>query len=553
METRIELTNELRNNIVGGMRDLCYDAEYDFDESAFDYNLDKWAKNKAHLYNVFSKSVDFNANELAIVKDIEITRDCELDNACRMAIKWVCHKHYPYVLRAIIEIMFDNTNKEGIFDFECGGYYDSIDNNYSFYKENYGYDILSYADIVYRDYDIYRATMFFCKQLKIANKMKLSKALNKVFDKYKHFKDYKMEIDCSYIKEVRELDENGDWTGNMCKLLNFNQFQAQLNDKLSPKTEKKKLVISINPLDYITQSRGNSWSSCHAFNPYWDDNYSGCNKGATLTMMVDPSSVIAYIIDTDNTNDLWDVPKQNRQTIFISDNHDYIVQNVFYPQKQETLSKQVRNVLQDILMNNETWVHSTSSGWRLNLDTTGYKGYDDWGKGVDISFLKELQDTTMPRIKVGDYAYCVDSCEYIEDNCSVCADHCGKIYCEYCDEWHDEDDMRWIDYYGRYFCDSEIENEMYYCEDIGDHRFYDDCFYDEYDGYYYSNDCDSEWVEDYGRVCRDNIDNSGSFFYCEHCGNYYYNGYTTEHFDNDSCESYCDDCYNELELDFDEE
>ena len=552
METKIELTNELRNNIVGGMRDLCYEAEYDFNGEAFDYNLDKWAKNKAHLYNVFSKSVDFNANELAIVKDIEITRDCELDNACRMAIKWVCHKHYPYVLRAIIEIMFDNTNKEGIFDFECGGYYDSIDNNYAFYKENYGYDILTYADIIYRDYDICRATMFFCKQLKIANKIKLSKALNKIFDKYKHFKDYKMEIDCSYIKEVRELDENGDWTGNMCKVLNFNQFQAQLNDKLSPKTEKKKLVISINPLDYITQSRGNSWSSCHAFNPYWDDSYSGCNKGATLTMMVDPSSVIAYIIDTDNTNDLWNVPKQNRQTIFISDNHDYIVQNVFYPQKQETLSKQVRNVLQDILMNNETWVHSTSSGWRLNLDTMGYKGYDDWGKGVDISFLKELQDTTMPRIKVGDYAYCVDSCEYIEDNCSVCSDHYGKIYCEYCDEWHDEDDMRWIDYYGRYFCDSELD-DMYYCEDIEDYRFDDDCWYNEYNGYYYSNDEENVYVENYGCVRMYDIEYSGEFFYCNHCDCCYYNGYTTEHFDNDSCESYCDDCYNELELDFDEE
>lgn len=550
---RIELTNELRQNIVKGMQGLCAEAEYDFSGEAFDYNLDKWARNKAHLYNAFSQNSDFNANELAIVKDVEITRECDLDNAFAMTRSWVCHKRYPYVLRSIIGVMFENTNKDGIFDLECDGYYDSIDNDYVFYKENYGYDILSYAELVYRDYDSYRATVFFCKQLKISNKSKLSKALNKVFDKYKHFKDYKIDFDgTSFIKSVRELDENGDWTGNMCKVLNFNQFQAQLNDKLSPKTEKKKLVISINPLDYITQSRGNSWSSCHAFNPYWDDSYSGCNKGATLTMMVDPSSVIAYIIDTDNTNNLWDVPKQNRQTIYISDNHDYIVQNVFYPQNQETLSKQVRNILQDILVNNETWVHSTNRGYYLNLDTTGYKGYDDWNKGVDVSFLKELQDTTMPRIKVGDYAYCVDSCEYIDDNCSVCSDHYGKIYCEYCDEWHDEDDMRYIEYYGRHFCENEID-DMYYCEDIYEYRLYDDCFYDEYDGYYYSDDCDYEYVENYGRVTRDNIENSGCFFYCEHCGKYYYNGYTNEHFDNDSCETYCDDCYNELELDFDNE
>lgn len=551
---RIELTNELKDIIVKGMEGLCNEAQYDFDLSAFRKNLDKWAKNKAHLYNAFSKSKDFNANELAIVKEIEIDREIDRDNANSFLLNWCNKCKCPYGLINALRAVCDHTNDSGIFEFNIERY---LEDEFDFYRDNYGFGVLNYADRLYSYYYSEYALAFLCKQLKISSGMKSTKVLNKLFDAIKGLKIGKHTINEHYVKPVRELDENGDWTGNMVKRLNFNQFQAQLNDLLSPKTDKKKLVISINPLDYITQSRGNSWSSCHAFNRYWDERYSGCNKGATLTMMVDPSSVIAYIIDNDNESNLWSIPKHNRQSLFINEDHDYIMQNIFYPQQNDNLSKIVRQNLQELFnVDTDSWIHSTRiNSSYVDVDTSEYKGFDDWtcsSKGCDVSYLKNNAEKEITLI-IGRDAYCVDcDNEYIEENSSVCADHYGKIYCEYCDEWHYESDMRYIEYYDRYFCESELDN-MYWCEDIDDYREYDDCWYDEYDGFYYSDDCEYEYVEDYGRVSRYNIENSGYFYYCDHCGYYYYEGYKTPHFDHDSCECYCDDCYEELELDFDEE
>ena len=549
---RIELTKEQFRNFMKGMEELCNDGGYDFSEEAFENNLDKWAKNKAHLLNVFAKSSDFNANELAIVKEVEIPRELQRDNANSLIYHWGMDCRCPSALIYVLRCVCNYTKDNGVFEFDIERY---KDNSFEFYRDNYDYSMLTYVTHLYSQHYGEYGLAFLCKQLKIQSGTKATKVLNKIFDAIKGLKLGKHNLDYDFVKPVRELDENGEWTGNMCRVLNFNQFQAQLNDMLSPRVDIKKLVISINPLDYITQSRGNSWSSCHAFSAEWDDNYSGCNKGATLTMMVDPSSVIAYIIDNDNTSDLWNVPKQNRQSLFINNDHNYVMQNVFYPNHSDYLSKIVRQTIQDLLLATDTdsWVHSNRINYNyVDLNTDEYKGYDDWCKGVDVSYLKSATDSEIELI-IGRRAWCVDNeNDYVEFNSSVCSRNNDRKWCEYCDEYHDIDDMRWVEYYDRYFCDRELD-EMYWCEDVDDYRFEDDCWYDEYNECYYSNDEDYEYVEDYGRVSRYSVVYSGCFYYCDHCGNHYYDGYSTPHYNHDTCTCYCDGCYEDLELDFDEE
>lgn len=552
-QTRIELTKELKDIIVKGMRDLCDDADYDFDSSAFNYNLDAWALNKAHLMSVLSKDSDFNANELAIVKDVEINREIDIDNAEELLGSWLKNAKFPYGAKYALLKVMSFIKEDGTFDMSNSYFndekYEMLKDSFEFHKTNYDFNLIPFIDLAYRDFDDVYALGFLIRYLKIQNGTKATKVLNKIFDTFKGLKVGKHNLGrLSFVKGVRELDENGNWTGNMCKVLNFNQFQAQLNDLLSPKVEKKKLVISINPLDYITQSHGNSWGSCHAFNSNWDKSYSGCNKGATLTMMCDPSSVIAYILDgSAEENNLWNIPKQNRQSLFINEDHDYIMQNVFYPNHSDYLSKVVRQTIQNLFSVTDDWVHGKRIDWnRVTLDTSEYKGYDDWCKGVDISYLKDNNDKDIV-LTIGRDAYCVDYCEYIEDNSSVCSEHSGKVYCEYCNDWEYEDDMYWSDYYGRYICDRELDNEFYHCEDTNDYRVEYDCWYNDYDGYYYSNDTNYEYVEDYGYVDEYNLENSGDFFQCEECGNWFYCGYENMN-EHDYC-YYCDSCYEDLELD----
>lgn len=553
-QTRIELTNELRETIMKGMRDLCYDADYVFSEDAFAYNLENWAIRKNHLYNVLVNDKDFNVNELAIVKEIEIARELDLNHAEDLLSCWSYSVGCPYRLRNTIMKVLYATENDGTLHFNrvcdlCDETYNDLINKMNTLNQKWGYGgLVNFIEYLYGEYNTAVACRFLLKYLKIQDGTKTTKVLNKIFDTFKTFKGGKYLIDYSWVKPVRELDENGDWTGIMCRRLNFNQFQAQLNDMLSPKTDKKKLVISINPLDYITQSKGNSWGSCHAFDSNWDNNYSGCNKGATLTMMVDPSSVIAYIIDNDNETNLWDVPKQNRQSLFINENHNYIMQNVFYPNHSDYLSKIVRQTIQDLFaVDVDSWVHTTRIDYnRVSLDTSEYKGYDDWCKGVDVSYLKNTKDDNI-KLVIGCDAYCVDGEEFIEENSNVCCDHYGQRWCEYCNRWEDEDEFTYIDEYDRYFCQRELDNEMYYCEDICEYRTEYDCYYDDYDGCYYSKETNHCWVEDYGYVNEDALYDSGYFFHCDECGCWYHCSDSDCHEYNGYC--YCDSCYEDLDLD----
>ncbi len=551
METRIELTNELKQNLIGGMADLCEEADYGFNQVAFTKNLDKWAINKAHLYNVFANSSDFNANELAIIKEVEIARELDLYSADDLLDTWAHNVGCPYRLKSTLLRVFGCIENDGTINSQKlssldDEQYKQLLEKCTMLTQKWGYNLVGWLDYLYNEYSSGLACAFLLKYLKIQNGTKATKVLNKIFDTFKAFKEGKYNISRSYIKPVRELDPNGDWTGNMCKVLNFNQMQAQLNDMLSPKIDKKKLVISINPLDYITQSRGNSWSSCHAFSPDWDDNYSGCNKGATLTMMVDPSSVIAYILDNDAKGEYWKVPKQNRQSLFINSDNNCFFQNVFYPNNNDYLSRIVRNTIQELLQPNNNWVHSTSL--KANIDESEYKGYDDWCKGVDFSYLKDMEMTERPTIVIGRDAYCVDDdSEYVEHNGYVCASHYGQRWCEYCDRWENEDDFIYIDEYGRYFCPDEIDDRLYYCEDIYEYRFYDDCYYDEYRQCWYSDEVAHNYVQNYGDVNEDDLYDSGDFFYCDECDCWYYFINHNCHEHNGNC--YCDSCYADLDLD----
>lgn len=67
-------------------------------------------------------------------------------------------------------------------------------------------------------------------------------------------------------------------------------------------------------------------------------------------------------------------------------------------------------------------------------------------------------------------------------------------YCEMCDHSVHEDDIRYIEYYDREYCDDCIDNEFHYCDNVSNYRLPNDCVYCESDGEHYADDGDMTGV-----------------------------------------------------------
>ena len=115
----------------------------------------------------------------------------------------------------------------------------------------------------------------------------------------------------------------------------FEKSFAAVSDALSIKKKNYKLVLSINPADFVTMSHGNSWHSCHSFR----DN--GCYHAGCLSYALDKSTMIAYIIPADSKGDNYEVNKIARLLFMLSDDEKSFMSTRLYPNNGETAMRSV--------------------------------------------------------------------------------------------------------------------------------------------------------------------------------------------------------------------
>lgn len=86
---------------------------------------------------------------------------------------------------------------------------------------------------------------------------------------------------------------------NIDKAPAYNRLFAQYADMVSGLKRKLKFYISLNPLDYLTMSFGNSWSSCQTIDKKnkrnMPNSYQGMHCGGVLSYMLDATSIITYV------------------------------------------------------------------------------------------------------------------------------------------------------------------------------------------------------------------------------------------------------------------
>ena len=232
----------------------------------------------------------------------------------------------------------------------------------------------------------------------------------------------------------------------------YDSMFAKFGDDINELDIKRHTVISINPIDYLTMSFGNSWKSCHTIDKFNDrnvngDGYGGCYSGGTLSYMNDGSSIVFYTVDKryDGT-DFELEPKVNRCMFHLGE--DKLIQGRVYPQSNDgdqTIYDEIRAIMQKVVSEmfnvNNLWINKKGRDECLSMSLSQGAHYRDYAhfNSCNVSWLKpdEGKSRNIKRILIGNKGVCPQCgdthersksilcypCEQMQKRCP----HCGKV------------------------------------------------------------------------------------------------------------------------------
>jgi hypothetical protein len=199
------------------------------------------------------------------------------------------------------------------------------------------------------------------------------------------------------------------------KLPNYNKLFAQYADMVSGLKRKVKFYISLNPLDYLTMSFGNSWASCHTIDKEnkrnMPSNYSGMYCGGTVSYMLDQTSFITFVHNY--TMEHYEDGKIYRNMFHYGDG--ILVQGRVYPQGNDgatDLYQEFRRVVQGELAKmlgvEDDWL-KRKCGCTDNTVSYGvhYRDYLNYS-GCNVSYPREMPDSVCNRIIIGHERICTN-------------------------------------------------------------------------------------------------------------------------------------------------
>lgn len=259
--------------------------------------LKGWLKGKSPLLEMFSKHPNWNKDKLMISFDYNYSR--EFNQRAVSAFRAYISKNVSKEHGTSNAYFWDTPSKQAYYFLGCI--------REQFFDENMNYCIN----------ELNKANENF----KIRNNMKSSKAIGKI---------------CSVL----------GWD----KFPDYNKEYAKLCDALNPIKVKRHTCISLNPIDFLLMSNGNSWNSCHMIR--YNGHSAGCFSSGTVSYMLDTSSFIFYTVDAShNGEDIELAPKLQRQVFGYKPN--VLLQSRLYPQSmdfggQDTY-KDIREIVQKVI------------------------------------------------------------------------------------------------------------------------------------------------------------------------------------------------------------
>ena len=448
--------------------------DYDYKWDAIDTIFNEWFKRKKNLINLLSKHPNWDASNFMVHFDEDYSRKIDF-NVSYKFIEWLDRntditKHY-------VESVPDSWLSFNIY--------------------------------------LYNEMERLCRNQYIPDDENLE-WLNKFNE------DWRFRPGMKCTKVMGQICRTYGWD----KLPDYNKEYAKFCDALSPIKVTRHTCISVNPVDYLLMSNGNSWKSCHYIGDDMNDH--GCYSSGTISYMLDEHSMIFYTVGADFDDvDISREPKIQRQVFGYNDYQ--LTQSRLYPQHNDyganEIYTEIRNTVQkviaDCLEKPNLWVKRKVSNTITGSGATCYPDYSCQSDVCSTSILKEKVDVadSLQPIVFGAPPICISCGETHSDTSRI--NHCGSGYvCSCCgDPIYDEEDVEWVN--DEPYC----RNCLYYCE-------YCEEYHLESDGCWINHG--SEWI------CYDCLHNSGDFIYCEECGDYH-NDYDCTYVDSED-KYVCDDC-----------
>lgn len=474
------ITDEEREELLKNMKELLSEYGYTYTERALNKIIDTWATNKADLILAFKKHPNYLKGKFMIVFSHNFNREVDL-NVLRLFRHWILDLNVCMELREFMPeemrtevIDYGRRLPEAIYDFL--------------------YDLQNMTE-QYIDDDIVKKLNTICPDIHAHKGQKMSRVINKLL---------------SYI--------------GYNKLPDYNREFAKYADALNPLQITRHTVVSVNPLDYLTMSFGNSWASCHTIDKQnkrgMPNSYEGMYSSGTVSYMLDKPSMVFYTVDASyNGNDFWNEPKINRQMFHWG--QEKLVQGRLYPQDNDYNNSAytpyreiVQNIISDLFGFPNLWTVSkgTDAADRYIIsEGTHYKDYANYDN-CTLSRPKGSENEQL--ITVGHDPICIYcGCEHnVEENISCCASgifcaHCGCVIDEGAVAWVDgepycEDCASWCDVCESYFvgegtetrdhncvCPGCLEEEYVYCNGCNEYVRSENASYVESEGDYFCDDC----------------------------------------------------------------
>ena len=509
-----------RKNLLYEMTNLLDEYDYSYSESALNTIIDEWACQKEELIKAFKNHENYINGKFMIAFDSDFDRQINPQKIQEFA-EWIRYTIIP----TMVSDLSAEVNEQRLSE-RCRYLPDKF---YKFFIEQLPY-------IQTKNIDEETASMINETFPKIRANVgqKTSRVINKI---------------CTYLGYSKHSDYNKEF--------------AKYADALNPLAIKRHTILSLNPLDYLTMSFGNSWASCHTIDKQnkrgMPNSYEGQYSSGTMSYMLDPSSMVFYTVDQSyEGTDYWTQPKINRQMFHYGE--EKLVQGRLYPQDNDYATDAYapyRNIVQNIMAK----ILGIPNLWTMKSGTSAANRYI-LSRGTHYADYCYFSACTLSRIKgsendesfdVGAEPICIECGERHDTSSNINCCHDNSVqYCEHCGcVISHEDDEYWV---GDYCYCRDCVN---YCDCCHDYHVGEEFYIEEEDRYvcegcldrYYTccNHCDdyinrdSSYVLYNGDVvCEDCFDRY--YAYCADCGEIYHLDDLHVH-DN---EYYCDSCYEQL-------
>lgn len=533
-EVNDKIMQEIKHEFIAELEN----RDYSYSVEAIDTILNEWFERKQMLLSLLSKHPNWNADRLMIHFDADFSRKLNT-NATYDFFEWVREKGNTLLMdesmarkfEICMTFMWRYCQTSTYLEDACLNEYRS------------GYDDGMWCS---KEIDALNELNELIPELHARVGQKNTKIVGKICS---HFNIDKGKVyGEKYNYATGEIEEN-------VLIDSYDKQFAKYCDAISPIKITRHTCVSLNPIDYLLMSNGNSWRSCHYIGDYAND--SGCYSSGTISYMLDENSIIFYTVDANFDGEYIErEPKIQRQVFGYNDFQ--LMQSRLYPQNNDCgasdLYTDIRNIMQkviaDCLKEPNRWVKKKVRNVRHGSDATCYADWESQGSLCSTSVLRGRESDSLTPITLGAAPICIECgfthsfTENINECSSGChCENCGDTisngdsiywigdspyccdcvtYCDCCDEYVLNDNTVWIERENRYVCDDCIRDYYVYCEECNEYVYNDEVTYISELGMWVCNDCiDRYYVE------------------CDECGKLIYK--------DEAINGLCEDCFNAKE------